>query len=223
MSVKQDWMRAARCLADLITRLPDDRWETPGLGEWSLRDLVGHTTSAGVREVVSAVDHPAPNADISTAGGYYALAQSVDPETYAAAVAASTDDARRTGQELGKDPSRAVQDMVSRATAKLEPVDVDAMVTTAAGGMRLGTWLPTRTFELVVHSLDIATAAGIEDRVPDDLTNQAAALATSTAGAIGHGRTLLLALTGRGDLPEHFSVIQPTSEARSDPRDASVP
>lgn len=48
-------------------------------------------------------------------------------------------------------------------------------MTTAAGGMRLGTWLPTRTFELVVHSLDLATAARVEDGVSEDLISQAAA------------------------------------------------
>ncbi|HET8599453.1 MAG TPA: maleylpyruvate isomerase family mycothiol-dependent enzyme [Segeticoccus sp.] len=221
MSVKQDWMRAARAFADLVDRLPAGRWESPSLGEWSLRELVGHTTSAGVREVISAVDHPAPNEDIKTPGGYYALAQSVDAGTYAAAVAASTYDARNTGQALGDAPASAVQDLVNRAVAKLEPVDVDALVTTAAGGMRLGGWLPTRTFELVVHCLDMATAAGVEDGVPDDLIAHAAALAASTAATIGYGRTLLLALTGRGDLPQHFSVLRPSQESRSGHEHAS--
>lgn len=222
MTVKHDWMRAAQCFVGLVAQVPAGRWESPGLGEWTLRDLIGHTTSAGVREVISAIGRPMPNEDISTTGGYYALARTVDPETYAAAVAASTEDARRTGQELGDNAVRAVQEMVSRATAKLEPVDADAVVATAAGGMRLGIWLPTRTFELVVHSLDVAAAAGIEDGVPDDLTSQAASLATTTAAAIGHGRTVLLALTGRGDLPQHFSVIQPSNDAGFDPGEQPV-
>ena len=41
------------------------------------------------------------------------------------------------------------------------------MVTTAGGGMRVSDYLPTRTFELTVHCLDIARATGL-DFVPPD-------------------------------------------------------
>ena len=35
----------------------------------------------------------------------------------------------------------------------------DPVISTIFGGMRLSDYLPTRTFELVVHGLDIARAA----------------------------------------------------------------
>lgn len=39
--------------------------------------------------------------------------------------------------------------------------DEDPLVTTALGGMRLRQYLPTRTFELVVHGVGIARPAGL--------------------------------------------------------------
>ena len=73
--------------------------------------------------------------------------------------------------------------------------------------MRLDTWLPTRTFELAVHSLDIAAATGVSAGLPAVVLADAAALAARIAVAMGNGPTVLRALTGRGVLPEAFSVV----------------
>lgn len=35
---------AGRSFADLVGRLPATSWDGPGLGDWDLRALVGHTT-----------------------------------------------------------------------------------------------------------------------------------------------------------------------------------
>jgi hypothetical protein len=75
------------------------------------------------------------------------------------------------------------------------------------GGMRLVTWLPTRTFELAVHSLDIAAATGVPADLPVTVLADAAALAARIAAATGNGRTILSALTGRGALPDGYSVV----------------
>ena len=74
-------------------------------------------------------------------------------------------------------------------------------------GIRLHTYLPTRTFELAVHGLDIADAVNIPHVLPPDVLDEAVVLATRTAVATGHGETVLLALTGRTTLPPSFSVV----------------
>jgi hypothetical protein len=74
-------------------------------------------------------------------------------------------------------------------------------------GIRLHTYLPTRTFELAVHSLDIARAVGISLVLPSDALAEAMVLAGGIAVAAGQGETVLLALTGRTALPPSFSVV----------------
>lgn len=203
----QAWILAVGAFADVVDRLPPDGWDQPALGDWCLRDLVGHTCSAGISAVVAAVEDPREKEDICSSEGYYALAKTVDPAVYQAAVAASTDDARRTGAELGVHPADAVRRLVDQAEAKLAGARGDLIVDTAGGGMRLSVWLPTRTFELVVHHLDIAAATGIPTNLPDAVVADCAALAARIASAVGDGPSVLLALTGRAWLPETFSVV----------------
>ncbi len=74
-------------------------------------------------------------------------------------------------------------------------------------GIRLYTYLPTRTFELAVHGLDIARAVGIPFTLPADVLGEATALAARIAVVEGHGETVLLALTGRAGLPSSFSAV----------------
>ena len=47
-----------------------------------------------------------------------------------------------------------------------EGTDPDLVVHTIVGGMRVAAYLPTRTFELCVHGLDIAAATGIPVDLP---------------------------------------------------------
>ena len=81
------------------------------------------------------------------------------------------------------------------------------MIETIAGGMRLSDYLPTRTFELVVHTLDIAAALGRDTSAPPQALAEAVHLATELAVLKGDGQPLLLALTGRNALPDQYSVL----------------
>ena len=65
----------------------------------------------------------------------------------------------------------------------------------------------TRTFELAVHGLDIAGAAGLSASLPSDVLAEAAALAVRLGVEVGDGATVLLALTGRRAVPEGFCVL----------------
>jgi hypothetical protein len=72
---------------------------------------------------------------------------------------------------------------------------------------RRGGYLPTRTFELAVHTADLATALGLPPDVPATAAAQALHLVADLAVADGLAGPLLLAATGRPGLPAGFSVL----------------
>ncbi|MGH4025105.1 MAG: maleylpyruvate isomerase N-terminal domain-containing protein [Pseudonocardiaceae bacterium] len=206
MGVRENYVSAARAFADLVRRLPDDEWDAPGLGVWNRRALVGHTGTA-LTTVSTNVDRPAESVAVHSPEGYYALARSIDRSTFQAAVAAGTEGAREAGDALGAYPAATVGRLVDEAIAKLAAADDDDLIETAAGGMRVSCYLPTRTFELAVHSLDLAGGAGVPAPVPDAVLAEVAALGARIAVAVGDGALVLRALTGRATLPDGFSVL----------------
>lgn len=194
---------AARSFADLIRRIPGDAWGGPGLGEWDLRALVGHAS----RSLVTVIDYlqtSAEREDVPTPQSYYV--QIADYASNAGAEAI-VERGRQAGRDLGADPVRAVDDLVERAVAALATAG-DPLIEVIGGlGIRLHTYLPTRTFELAVHSLDIGRATGLAVDLPADVLESAAVLAAAIGVEMGRGDTLLLSLTGREPLPPGFSVV----------------
>ncbi|SDF67198.1 TIGR03083 family protein [Lentzea fradiae] len=207
MTAQDTFTAAARAFTGLVETVPADRLSAPGLGEWTVRDLIGHTVSAGLAAVADGLGRPAATEDLTTPESYYALARTAGPDVLEAAVAASAADAGAWGARLGERPADHVRPLADRAVAAVAAAGPDALVTTAGGGMRLACWLPTRTFELVVHGMDVANATGARLGLPVDVLAEAAGLAARLAAVTGDGRRVLLALTGRSGLPEGFSVV----------------
>jgi hypothetical protein len=75
--------------------------------------------------------------------------------------------------------------------------------------MRLESYLSTRTFELVVHSLDITAAVPEIEPLgfSDQLLSEVVRVAATAAVLRGRGVELLRALTGRGALSPGFSMV----------------
>jgi uncharacterized protein (TIGR03083 family) len=194
---------AARSFAALVHGIPGDRWNGPGLGEWDLRSLVGHT-SRSLITVSTYLQNAAEREDITTPQEYYAK---VNPAALGVDPAGIVERGRQAGRDLGDDPAATVDQLVSRVLDEL--VDAgDPLITVIGGaGIRLHTYLPTRTFELAVHGLDIARAVGISVELPADVLDEATRLAARIAVSEGHGETVLLALAGRGGLPPSFSIV----------------
>lgn len=180
--------------------LVGDRWERPGLGEWDVRALVGHT-SRSLLTVEAYLARPAPAVDVASAADYYRATRVPGAD---AAVAARGRDA---GAGLGSDPAAAVAQIAARVLTLIDTRDGTELVTTAAGGMRLADYLPTRTFELAVHTADLAAALGVPPDVPAAAAGQALTIVADLAVADGLAGPLLLAATGRPGLPAGFSVL----------------
>jgi uncharacterized protein (TIGR03083 family) len=180
--------------------LVGDRWDRPGLGEWDVRALVGHTSRSLVTVEIY-LARPAAAAEMASAADYFRATRA------AAAGPAVAARGRDAGTALGADPAAAVAEIAERVRALVDTQDGSEVVTTIAGGMRLGDYLPTRTFELVVHTADLATALGVPPDVPATSAAQALHIITDLAVADGLAGPLLLAATGRPGLPDGFSVL----------------
>lgn len=200
MDVKESYAAAAGAFVGLLERVPRSAYDGPGLGDWDLRALVGHTTRALVT-VQTYLDRPAETATVGSAADYYALATtSTDP-------AAVVERGRAAGAALGADPAAHVRALADSVLEKVAGFGLDHVLETIAGPMRLRDYLPTRTFELVVHGLDVARATGLPAAYPDQVLEEAAGLAATLAVRTGRGEDVLLALTGRTTLPPGFSVV----------------
>jgi hypothetical protein len=198
-----DSRRAFKDAADWfvgMTALVGDRWDRPGLGEWDVRALVGHT-SRSLLTVEMYLARPAAAVEIASAADYYRVTKAV------AADPAVADRGRQAGAALGAEPAVAVAEIANRVLPLLEGRDGTELVTTIAGGMRLAEYLPTRTFELTVHTADLAIALELAPELPKTAGAQALHLVTSLAVGDGLAGLLLLAATGRRGLPSGFSVL----------------
>jgi uncharacterized protein (TIGR03083 family) len=182
------------------TALVGDRWQRPGLGEWDVRALVGHT-SRSLLTVEAYLARPAATVEVASAAAYFRATRS------AAAGPAVAARGRDAGGALGTDPEAAVAEIAARVISLVDTQDGTELVTTIAGGMRLGDYLPTRTFELAVHTADLARALGVPLDVPATAAAQALRLVADLAVADGRAGPLLLAATGRPGLPAGYSVL----------------
>jgi uncharacterized protein (TIGR03083 family) len=194
---------AARSFAGLVHDIPEDRWDGPGLGEWDLRALVGHA-SRSLITVSTYLQQPAQNEDIGSPQDYYVR---VNPATLGIDPEGVLERGRQAGRDLGDDPAATVDGLVSRVLEDLADAGDPLIKVIGGAGIRLSAYLPTRTFELAMHGLDIARAVGISLALPTDVLDEATTLAGRIALAEGHGDTVLLALTGRGELPPSFSIV----------------
>ena len=199
------WEDSRRAFADAAqwfvrtAAVVGDRWDRPGLGEWDVRALVGHT-SRSFLTVETYLDRPAAQVEVPSAADYFRTTRAV------AAGPAVTARGCDAGAALGSDPAAAVAEIAARVLRLLDARDGTELLTTIVGGMRLRDYLPTRTFELAVHTADLATALDEPPDVPVTAAAQALRIVTDLALVDGRAGPLLLAATGRPALPG-FSVL----------------
>lgn len=173
---------------------------------WGVRDLVGHTSRALSTIETYLTKTAAETTQPDRLDG---------PESYFLTIRASLADpeavaqrGRDAGTALGPDPAVAVHALAERVSALINQTPDDATVTTPVGTMTLGDYLPTRTFELAVHGLDLTRALGMHP--PTTMAPAITAsleLAGTLGGQLSSAADLLLLLTGRSGLPEHLSVV----------------
>lgn len=201
-----DWARTRAAFVEaaewyqLVLAQVGDRWSDPGLGEWDVRALAGHT-SRSLLTVETYLGQPAAVVEVASPVDYYAATRAISGGP---AVAQRGRDA---GAALGADPVAAVAAIATRVLPLVEGLAGTELLTTIVGGMRIADYLPTRVFELVVHTTDLAVALGVPAEPPAGPARLALDLVSALAVANGDAATLLLATTGRTGLPSGFTVL----------------
>ena len=113
-----------------------------------------------------------------------------------------------SGPGSRRESTQFVNELSKRVLAQVEAAG-NPLIQTAAGGMHLESYLSTRIFELVVHSLDIARA--VPDIEPpefsDQLLSEVARIRATAAVLLGRGVELLLALSGHASLSPGFRMV----------------
>ncbi len=178
-----------------------DRWDQPGLGEWDVRALVGHTCRSFLT-VEEYLAQPPAQVEVETTADYY---RAIRGMAHGPAV---TQRGRDAGAALGSDPVAAAGEIADRVVRLVETCEGSELLTSLVGGMRLSDYLPTRTFELAVHTSDLAVALDEPLDVPPSAAAQTLAVIGELAAEDGvmAGRLLLLA-TGRSTVSSGFSVL----------------
>lgn len=199
-TAREGYALAVATFVDAVRVIPPDAWTRVALGEWNVRDLVGHTARA-LTTVETYLDTPTHTIEAGHPVEYYTRVMgALDHE-------AVTQRGRVAGEALGEDPYAAVVALRDRVLERLARTEDEALLATPAGGMLLLDYLPTRTFELTVHTLDLAYALGMDVHVDPLPLACSLAIAAALAADRADGAQVLLALTGRLALPERFTVV----------------
>lgn len=179
---------ASRLFADTVALVPPGAWGDPGLGTWSVRELVAHANRANTT-IVEYVEHPRP----PEPSGYFTEE----------AIAAR---GRADAASLGDNPASTVKSASEAAISLVDRSAPEATVGSPAGTLTLARYLPSRTAELAVHVLDLASAIGSDARLPSHIVTEVLLFAARRAAALPSAQETLLALTGRGPLPAGYSI-----------------
>src|SRR5215218_4769330 len=125
------WDESRRAFADAAgwfvstTALVGDRWAEPGLGEWDVRALVGHTSRSFVT-VETYLAQPAANVDVESTAEYYRATR------VAATGPGVAQRGRDAAEALGSDPTAAVTELAARVLTLVDSCDGSELVTTIA-------------------------------------------------------------------------------------------
>lgn len=205
------FVSAGDVLADLVAQIGAEQWDGPGLGEWTVRELVGHGSRAFTTTVEYLVAEPPSGAGagrpsdddpVSAAGAYFAATVG-DPDLSGQVA----ERGKKEGLALGQDPVAAVCGRVAAARAALASAPAGAVFATRFGVVGFTTYLCTRVVEAAVHTLDIAGACGRTVELPADAERLALAVLAESARHRGAGPAVVLALGGRDALPATFSLF----------------
>ena len=202
-AVRKAYAASVNGFLSLCAQLEAGDWDKPGLEAWNVRTLVGHAS----RSLTTVRDYLVAGANkpitLHHAFDYYPAIN----VQFANADTAALARARQAGESMGADPILFLDELAREVLAQVQARADEAPAATLVGVMRLIDYLPTRIFELVVHSADLALATGRHYRPDAQASLIAWSLGAAVAALSPEPMPALLALTGRGPLPPGFSVV----------------
>jgi uncharacterized protein (TIGR03083 family) len=199
--IRETYLGAGDFFAGVVDQVDIDGWDEPALGEWCVRDLTGHTYRS-FTTVLSYSAKPGDKVELERPVDFFlkAFESMADPGQVA-------ERGRAAGLEIIDDPKMMVRGFAMYVKNKLDELSDDHIMATPVGGIRLIDYLPTRTFELIIHTMDLAKAVGVNDEPPEAGLEATIQILGQLALHRGHAPGLILAATGRHTLPEGFSVL----------------
>lgn len=202
--VRRAFTEAAGFVSELVDTIEDHQWSLPASAEWTVAELVVHTTRAGSTIVTYASVEAEP--EVPSAAAYYLRV--LDAEGIHEAVA---ERARLQAAEVEVPLGAYVRQVFADAEKTLARTPAGQVLGTRAGGIRLVDYLPTRVVELVVHGIDLADALGRSPNVPPlpmAVTLETLAELSVARPAAVDPVQIVRALTGRGELPEGSDLLE---------------
>jgi uncharacterized protein (TIGR03083 family) len=197
--VRHAFSEASAGFFDAVLSIPEDAWSAPGLGVWTVRELVGHTSRALVT-IEDYLDTMPAEVTIRTPVDYYTAGLKIATPGLHDGVA---ERGRQAGAALGDDPVAAIREIVLRVVDRVASEPDDAVCTSRFGGMLLIDYLPTRIVELTVHCIDLTDAL---DR-PPTVRPAAVALTVDIMSQVADPLVVIRSLGGRATLPEGYNVF----------------
>ena len=198
--IRESYLESAEFFAKLVDGVDIDAWEDHAMGQWTVRDLAGHTYRS-ISTVVGYSEKPAPQVDVDSSVQWILnVRQNVNPDRVAEL-------GRSAGLEIMDNPQMMVRGFLNMARDRVNDLDEDFILATPQGGMRLIDYLQLRTMELVIHGRDLADALGVDAEPPASGVQVALQVLTGVAVAEGRGPALANALTGRSSLPPNYNLL----------------
>ena len=160
--VRHAFSEASAGFFDAVLSIPEDAWSTPGLGVWTVRELVGHTSRALVT-IEDYLDTMPAEVTIRTPVDYYTagLKTRRRASTTAWPNAAVRPERRsetiRSRRSARSSSAWSIESRVNPTTRSAPP---------ASAAMLLIDYLPTRIVELTVHCIDLTDALDRPPTVP---------------------------------------------------------
>lgn len=179
----------------LAGAIDDHQWDRPGLGEWTVRELVAHADRAFRTIVEYAQGDVRDPTEIYSAAGYFRIVLAEEtPHTHIA------NRARREAAEVS-DWVLRTDELAAQAMLLVESLEPDRSMHLMVGEMPFDQYLATRVVELVLHGLDLSAAIDLPTTPPPDSSR--VALTVLLDLATGHDLAQILRLlTGRSpELP----------------------
>lgn len=174
----------------IVGAVDDHQWDLPGLGEWTVRELVAHADRA-YRTIVEYVEGDTKDpTEIPSAAAYFRTVLAEQTPHVHIAARGRSDAAARSDWLVATDE---LADQAERTVAERPG---DTIVHLFVGEMRLDQYLATRVVELVVHGLDLSAAIGLPTNPPPEAMRVALLVLVDLADADQTAEVLRL-LTGR--------------------------
>ena len=177
-------------LLEVVAAIKPVQWEQNAIGNWCVRDLVGHAS----RSMGRIEEH--------------AAASPVEP-TGVDVMTSSDDRGFAAGKALGADPLTTLKALADRVLPLVDSLPQDYMLDLPQGQRSMDDYMPSRVQEVTVHTMDIATAIGLDIPPPVECLRESLYYHADRAIERNQAVAMVLALTGRAPLPEGFNLVGP--------------